>query len=73
MLETNIILNANCNLKFFKLKIKRNDEPGMRSLAEKVHFEGGGEMTDKNKEDPQKRAGVQAKMMALVMMKNHAG
>lgn len=45
----------------------------MRSLAGKVHFEGGKEMTDKNEEDPQKRAVVQAKMMALVMMKSHAG
>lgn len=56
----------------FKLKIKRNDEPVMRSLAEKVHFEGGKEVTDKNEEDPQKRAVVPAKMMALVIMKSHA-
>lgn len=56
----------------FKLKIKGNDEPVMRSLAEKVHFEGGKEVTDKHEEDPQKRAVVQAKMMALVMMKSHA-
>lgn len=44
----------------------------MRSLAEKAHFEGGKDMTDKNEEDPRKRAVAQARMMALVMMKSHA-